>query len=83
MPIAEAGRDGEVRYLGEIDTTVAAAPAVRAIARKAQTRLSGRFRALARQGKRPTIVVTAIAREMCGFIWAIDRAMRQPGAAQA
>ena len=63
---------------------VEAAPeAVRAIAWQAQTRLSGRFRTLARNGKRPTIVVTAIAREMCGFIWAIDRAMRQPGAAQA
>ena len=63
---------------------VEAAPEpVRAIAWKAQMRLSGRFRALARKGKRPTIVVTAIAREMCGFIWAIDRAMRQPGAAPA
>ena len=55
---------------------VEAAPkAVAEIAWKAQTRLSGRFRALSRKGKRPVIVVTAIAREMCGFIWAIDRAM--------
>jgi transposase len=55
---------------------VAAAPKVAAeIAWKAQTRLSGRFRALSRKGKRPTIIVTAIAREMCGFIWAIDRAV--------
>ena len=61
---------------------VEAAPEpVRAIAWKAQTRLAGRYRALTRKGKRPTIVVVAIAREMCGFIWAIHRAvMAAPGA---
>jgi transposase len=68
----------------EKQVKVEAAPvAVRAIAWKAQTRLSGRFKALTKKGKRPTVVVTAIAREMCGFIWAIDRAMRQPAAPQA
>jgi transposase len=51
----------------------AAPPGARAIAWKAQVRLSGRFRALSRKGKRPTIVATAIARELCGFIWAINR----------
>ena len=61
----------------EKQAKVEAAPEpVREIAWKAQTRLSGRFKALSKKGKRPTIVVTAIAREMCGFIWAIDRAMR-------
>ena len=61
---------------------VEAAPEpVRAIAWKAQTRLAGRYRALTRKGKRPTIVVVAIAREMCGFIWAIHRAViAAPGA---
>ncbi len=55
---------------------VEAAPRpVAEIAWKAQTRLSARFRALSRKGKRPTIVATAIAREMCGFIWAINRAI--------
>ena len=54
----------------------ACSEAVREIAWKAQTRLSGRFKALGRKGKRPTIVAVAIARELCGFIWAIDRAMR-------
>lgn len=54
----------------------AAPPAVREIAWKAQTRLSARFRALTKKNKRSVIVVTAIAREMCGFIWAIERAMR-------
>ena len=47
--------------------------AVRAIAWKAQLRLTSRFRKLSNAGKRPTIVVTAIAREMAGFIWAIGR----------
>jgi transposase len=60
------GRDKQVK--------VEAAPQpVREIAWKAQTRLSGRFRALTRKGKRPTIVVTAIARELAGFIWAVNR----------
>ena len=53
---------------------VAAAPrAVREIAWKAQMRLCGRFRSLARKGKRPTVVATAIARELSAFIWAINR----------
>ena len=60
----------------EKQAKVDAAPkAVAEIAWKAQTRLSARFRALGKKGKRPVVVVTAIAREMCGFIWAIDRAM--------
>lgn len=62
---------------------VAAAPEpVRAIAWKAQTRLSSRYRALIKKGKRPTIVVTAVARELCGFIWAIHRAVMPPGRRQ-
>ena len=53
---------------------VAAAPrAVQEIAWKAQSRLSARYRALTRRGKRPTVVVTAIARELSGFIWAVNR----------
>jgi hypothetical protein len=53
---------------------VAAAPrAVREIAWKAQMRLCGRFRSLTRKGKRPTVVATAIARELAAFIWAINR----------
>ena len=47
--------------------------AVREIAWKAQTRLCGRFRTLARKGKRSTIIATAIARELSAFIWAINR----------
>ena len=53
---------------------VAAAPrVVREIAWKAQCRLSGRYRALVRKGKLKTVAVTAVARELCGFIWAIHR----------
>ena len=63
---------------------VAAAPRpVREIAWKAQTRLSARYRWLSRKGKRPTIVATAIAREVCGFIWAIQRSMASPSGAAA
>lgn len=52
----------------------AAPPAVREIAWKAQSRLAARYRALTRRGKPPTVVVTAIAREFAGFIWAANRA---------
>ena len=37
---------------------------------------------LSKRGKRPTIVATAIARELCGFIWAIHRAVTAPGGRQ-
>lgn len=53
---------------------VAAAPRrIREIAWKAQTRLCGRFRSLVRKGKPPTVAVTAIARELSAFVWAINR----------
>ena len=47
--------------------------AVRDIAAKAQTRLCGRYRALSKRGKKLTVAVTAIARELAGFIWAIGK----------
>jgi transposase len=53
---------------------VAAAPqAVREIAWKAQCRLHRRYRALIRRGKLKTVAITAIARELAGFIWAVSR----------
>jgi transposase len=66
------------RYPGRVSREkqpkVAAAPRrVREIAWKAQTRLCGRFRSLERNGKRPTIIATALARELSAFIWAINR----------
>lgn len=53
----------------------AAPPAVRAIAWKAQCRLCGRYRALTRRGKLKTVAITAVARELAGFIWAVSRAV--------
>lgn len=50
--------------------------AVLAIAWKAQVRLCGRFRRLMARGKLRTKVVTAIARELCGFMWAIAREVK-------
>ena len=46
---------------------------VLAIAWKAQVRLCGKFRRLMARGKLKTKIVTAIARELCGFMWAIAR----------
>ena len=44
---------------------------VQAIAWKAQHRLSARYRHLVARGKCPPEAVTAVARELLGFIWAI------------
>ena len=53
---------------------VEAAPeSARKIAWKAQHRLYARYRALTRKGKSKTVAVTAIARELAGFIRAINR----------
>jgi hypothetical protein len=45
--------------------------AVRVIAWKAQTRLCQRYRRLMAKGKPRQVVVTAIAGELAGFVWAI------------
>ena len=47
--------------------------AVKAIAWKAQHRLHARHRKLLGRGKSPQQVVTAVGRELLGFIWAIGR----------
>jgi hypothetical protein len=44
---------------------------VRAIAFKAQERLHGRFRLMIGHHKKVVVVVAALARELCGFVWAI------------
>lgn len=49
---------------------------VRDIAWKAQTRLYTRYRSMVARGKKPTVVVAAIARELAGFIWAIGQEMK-------
>ena len=43
---------------------------------KAQVRLCKRFRRLAARGKNPNVVVTAIARELAAFMWAIAREVK-------
>jgi hypothetical protein len=50
---------------------------VRDIATKTQSRLCGRYRALSNKGKRLTVAVTAIARELAGFVWTIGREVRK------
>lgn len=45
---------------------------------KAQTRLCARYRRLIGRGKTRQNVITAIARELSAFIWAIDRQMLLP-----
>jgi len=49
------------------------------IAWKAQIRLCGRFRRLVARGKQKNKVVTAIARELAGFIWAIAKEVQPQG----
>jgi transposase len=53
---------------------------IRDTAWKAQERLCRRYRKLARAGKPPTVVTTAIARELAGFVWSIAK-QAQPSAA--
>ena len=50
--------------------------AVRDIAWKGQLRMCQRYRHLVATGKAKVVVITAIAREMVGFIWAIAKAVR-------
>ena len=54
---------------------------VRAIAWKAQVRLCARFRRLVAAGKNVNVVITAVAREMAAFAWAIAAAVGPAGAA--
>jgi hypothetical protein len=51
------------------------------IAWKAQLRLHDRYRRLAATGKPKNVVITAIARELVGFIWAIGQRVAAPAAA--
>ena len=53
---------------------------IRDAAWKAQERLCRRYRKLARAGKSPAVVTTAIARELAGFAWAIAKHVQVAGA---
>ena len=46
------------------------------VAWKAQLRLCGRFRRLAARRVPRNKVVVAVARELCGFVWAIARQVK-------
>lgn len=54
-----------------------------AIAWKAQARLYARYRTLVRKGKLKTVAIAAIARELAGFVWAINRVVTAGASAVA
>ena len=68
------GKDKQVKV-------AAAPPEVGAIAWKAQGLLCARYRSLIRRGKLKTVAVTAVARELAAFIWAINRELTTARAA--
>jgi hypothetical protein len=49
---------------------------IRAIAWKAQARLCQRYRRLSALGNSQPKVITAIARELAGFVWDVSRRVR-------
>jgi transposase len=53
-------------------------PKIRALAWKAQLRLTHKYRRLIARGKHANLVVTAVARELAGFIWDVARLIEQP-----
>jgi transposase len=57
--------------------------AVRAVAWKAQTRLCRRYRQMMARGKPKPVIVTAIARELAGFVWSIACITSDPPTAGA
>lgn len=48
---------------------------IKDIAWKAQLRLCRKYRQLVGRGKKPSVAITAVARELVGFIWDISRAV--------
>jgi len=60
-----------------IQTRIDALPkSIQDVGWKAQVRLCKRFRRLVARGKHPNVVVTAIARELIAFMWAIAKEVR-------
>jgi transposase len=59
------------------------APEITAIAWRAQQRLHGRYRRLLGRGKVKQQVITAVGRELLGFIWAIGVRIERAHAAPA
>jgi transposase len=58
------------------DHQAAGPPALTAVADKARHRLSLRYRTLRAAGKRQTVAIVAVARELTGFVWAIAHAAK-------
>jgi len=56
---------------------------VRTIAWKAQVRLCARYRQLVAKGKKPAVAVTAVARELAAFLWAIGHQVAPAKAASS
>lgn len=54
---------------------------IQAIAWKAQVRLCGRYRRLRARGKPHNVIITSIARELVGFLWATARLVPTPATA--
>jgi transposase len=61
--------------LGSVQKTLA--PKIAAIAWRAQERLHRRYWALSQKSKPTGKIVTAIARELVGFVWAIGTETEQ------
>ena len=55
-------------------------PALRPLAHRAAHRLHARYVHLLARGKTPTQTVTAVARELLGFVWALAVALERPPA---
>ena len=64
-------RPNVIGYLLRRQKDLAISQEVKDIAWKAQQRLHKRYKAMAARGKNKSQIVTAIGREMLGFIWAI------------
>lgn len=60
----------------KMDAFAAGSSPIRQIAWKAQVRLTRRYRQLVTKGKCAQVAVTAVARELLGFIWAIGQTQR-------
>jgi transposase len=50
---------------------------IREIAFKAQSRLHGKYRRMTNAGKKSQVAVTAVARELLGFVWAVAVEVKQ------
>ena len=64
-------RPNEIGFLLRRQKSLAISDEAKEIAWKAQQRLHKRYKAMAARGKNKNQIVTALGRELLGFIWAI------------